>query len=234
MRVRWLKVEAQLTRLEADALQATDAGYARLIAMWKDASALLPGATSERRTLFGSKYSAAEQRVALPIEAERVERALQSAGGYEGLVEIAQLTRSLARASAAPELEAARAGHNERLIARANEIGATVAATERRSIDAIGRGMPGLERGVQWTRDYAERFGMVGRMVEEIAQLDAYFTERRVAALMSSHNDFRAQLRLARSKTEVDQIVGRHLMESDRSTPGGAAILAGVAAQKFP
>lgn len=225
----------QLARLgaEADNLQATEAGYARLIAMWQDAHALLPRVDRERREVYEQQYAAAEKRVALSVEAAMVERALGSAQGHDGLVRLMQLSDGLARASLAHELGAARDANRKKLAARANEIGAIIAATARVAIDAIGPDMPGLEAGVRWRREFDARYGALGGKLQEIGRLGTYFDERRKLAVTATQKEFREHLQRIDDDAGIDRFVDRYVLSSERTTPPGATMMAAVAGRRY-
>jgi hypothetical protein len=219
---------------EAAGLQATDAGYERLIAMMATGGALRSTVSPEDWNEYLTAYGEAEKRIAIAAEDRIVAKAIPAASGLNGMIALTELQYSpLSKLSTAPELKAARAANKAKVDQRLSELGSAFAAVERQRIDGLGSGAPGLQRGVQYQQEFSAGPGKIADKVKELAALKTYFSQRREAMLASAKTDLSDQIRRARSESELDQLSSRYLLDSDKTTVAGTEILSVIEAQKY-
>jgi hypothetical protein len=216
---------------QAGTLPATEQGYARLAAIKAEASTHTAAASREEREAFESAVALAEERVALPAEQAQARAAIESARGYEGLVELHQLASRLEKAGGSSTVQQVRSTIVAQVSARIEELGAAIATVERGRIDVLGSGLAGLERGVQWRREYSTRLQPYAARSRSIAAVEPYFIERRAAVLAGARSELTAQIRAATSRSELDALLARYLMDMDKSTVMGTAVLTAAAEQ---
>ena len=209
---------------ELRSLQPTEDGYARLNSIRSSSSAMLKTATPSAVQAFNAALAEAQDRVAVPIQTARVRAAVASASGYDGLVQLSQLRGELLpgdRAGARDNLQAVNA--------RMDELATVLATTERGRIDVLGTGMVGLERGVQWQTEFAQRYQRF--QLRPLADVQRYFGERRVATLAAAGAEFGQAVRRATSTDQLATIQSRYLLPSDGSSIPGTQMLSALAEQ---
>lgn len=207
------RLSAELQTLPADA-----AGYARLVAIRRDSAPWLKKASADQLGLFNKAQSEAAQRVAAPVESAEVEAAVNAAKGYEGLQQLTGLATTLQqRAMPYPGLS----GQLAKIGAKQNALSAEIAGQERARVDLLGSGLTALERGVQWQGEYDGRYQRWAGQFAGLAELQAYFLERRAVALGASGAALTSQIQRAGSEAQLDALQQRYLLNSDlRTVPG--------------
>jgi hypothetical protein len=214
-------MSATLTRL-----QPTPADYDQL---WTIAAQLMNAEframPEAQRAEFERNLATAEDRVAIPIERQRAQDALTSTRGIDGLNTLLTLQAQMQRASQSRNLDIARMEVKSQLAARASAIAAAIAGFEKARIDGFGGGLPGLEKGVAWSRDFGQRYQKLAPLPASLGDLTVYFMARRKDALESAVPVF--QREIART-SDADALAQRYLMPMDSKMPAGAVMLAMV------
>lgn len=185
--------------------------------------------TSERQALQQALADGYERTVGPGLEA-RAAKAAAAARGLDGLTELEQLAaefRSLADAAGVPaKLPAA-------LEQRRTELAAEVAASERARIDALGSGLVGVERGVDWYRDYQQRLAQPLGNAQSGRELLAYFTRQRSAALEAAEPELSLRIAVTENPAELEALVQRYLpLPMDQQQRAGTALFTRVAEQQ--
>jgi hypothetical protein len=222
---------AELARLtdEVQALQPDDSGYARLASIRQAGDAATANAARPQVDAYAKAIAEAQQRVAAPVEAAQVSATVATANGYEGLARLQNLYTDLQRRSAS---NPATSDNLQALNARLNEIGQELAATERSRIDALGQGLVGLERGVQWQAEYTQRYRPYASQVRPLGELQGYFDTRRQATLSAASKEFSQAARHANSDAQLNALQQRYLLASDETTVAGTQMLTAIAEQR--
>jgi hypothetical protein len=227
-RIREGRQQALAARDELPSLAATDAGLARLLAL--QATLRKSGAyfAAEERAGLDAALADARTRVASPVAAARVSRALAQARGFEGLQALVQLERELQQGSlGARPGEAAPAWFGELKAGQSRIVGELTAA-ERARVDALGDGLDGLERGVAWYREFESRLRIYVREMPEVFSLAEHFSARRTALFDRVRPELTARIAAAASEAELEQLRARYWPLAFDST-SGARMLAGAA-----
>lgn len=179
----------------------------------------------EQRAAYQQALAQAQTRIVQPVLARRAGEAVSQANGYTGLTALVELQSEMARdGGAVPP------GLRERQADIAREL----VAQERSRVDALGSGLVGLERGVQWHREYATRYG--ARLVPAVPQLRAmleHFEQRRAAVLDASQAELSARIAQVKSDGELQQLVAQYIpLEFDQRQTSGTALMTRVAEQR--
>ncbi len=179
----------------------------------------------EQRSAYEQALAQAQTRVAQPVLARRAGDAVAQAKGYAGLTALVELQAEMTRdGGAVPP------GLRE----RQTQIALELVAHERARVDALGNGLVGLERGVQWHREYAIRYG--AKLVPAVPQLRAmleHFEVRRAAILDASQAELGARIVQVKSDGELQQLVAQYVpLEFDQRQTSGTGLMTRVAAQR--
>lgn len=179
----------------------------------------------EQRSAYQRALAQAQARVVQPVLARRASEVAAQASGYAGLTALVALQSEMARDGGAVPT-----GLRERLAVIASEL----VAQERARVDALGSGLVGLERGVQWHREYAVRYGV--ELVPAVPQLRAmleYFEQRRATTLDASQSALSARILQVKGDGELQQLVAQYIpLEFDQRHPSGTVLMTRVAEQR--
>ena len=107
-------------------------------------------------------------------------------------------------------------------------------AQERARIDALGSGVVGLERGVQWHEEYVRRYdGRYTSAVPELRTMLAYFEEQRGPLLDAAAPELTRRIAQTRDEAELRQLVAHTIpLDIDQRRASGTALMTRVAAQR--
>lgn len=185
----------------------------------------------EQRAAYRAAIAEGFQRSVLPFHAQRLRQAGTSAQGYDGLMSLVAVQADLARDA---QLAGAPAHLPPEWRARMAELAQGVVAHEKTRIDALGQGLAGLERGVQWHQEHARRFdARATDAVPELRQMRVHFEARRAAVLDAAAPELADRVAQTRSADELTQLLQRYVpLPSDPGTRGGAALFTRVAAHR--
>lgn len=221
---------------EVDALKPTETDYARLGDIQRLGQSALSLAPPVDIAQFAARLAVADKKIALPVQQALTRQTIADAKGLEGFLKLDALSKNfLARPlipdSIDPQAEAARAANARALAARMDEIALEIAAMERQRIDALGNGLTGLERGVQWRAGYNTRLAPLAQRVKPFNELSDYFLERRQGLLQGSDNALIRVLQNARDEPALQKLKAQYLLPEDAITVPGTKILTAVAEQ---
>ncbi len=221
------EAQAQIDSAKKDLalLAPDDEGLRRYRELAAQAARLSLFLDAEQRGAYQQALAQAQTRVAQPVLARRAGDAVAQANGYTGLTTLVELQSEMARdGGAVPP------GLRERQA----DIARDLVTQERARVDALGNGLVGLERGVQWHRDYATRYG--AKLVPAVPQLRAmleHFELRRAAILDASQAEVGARIAQVKSDGELQQLVAQYIpLEFDQRHIGGTALMTRVAEQR--
>ncbi|MGP1613833.1 MAG: hypothetical protein ACTS5Y_02030 [Pollutimonas bauzanensis] len=221
---------------QLDALAPDKAGYDKLGQLESRGLALLSLGSAPAVERFKEALAGADARVALPVEQELVRQAISAADGVQGLLALDALRASMYRqpslAGADPGAKAARHAHAEAITVRIDELAAGIADIERQRIDALGSGLTGLERGLQWQADYKARLAHLSGRVKALADLPRYFRERRLALLEAGGPALARAVADSKDEQDLQALQARYLLAGDETTVPGTRILTAVADQR--
>jgi hypothetical protein len=228
--IRKARADAKAAESELGTLAPDSAGLRRYEALVSAEATLRPMLAEAQRGALSVALDVASTRVLVPALAERARSAMAGASGLDGLASLTKVKRELTDRRAkggggADTLAAVVADVNKSLQRLATE----VAASERRSLDALGNGAAALERGVQWHREYEQRIAPHTGELAELRALPGEFQERRARALQAARGELSTQISRSASPAELEQVVGRYLpLASDAQSPAGAELMAKV------
>lgn len=210
--------------------------YEKLGQLQSQGRSLLPLGSASAVERFKAGVAAADQRVALPVEKALTTEATTEATGVDGLLALDALQTRMSMQSfidtADNDAAAGRRANVQAINLRMEEIAAEVADIERRRIDALGEGLTGLERGVQWQADYKVRLAPLSERSKALTDLLRYFRDRRLQLLQESSDALMQALRDAGDDKALQDILGRYLLPADELTVPGTRALTVVAEQR--
>jgi hypothetical protein len=222
--IRATRLEIDTARKELPLLSADARGFERYRELAAKSSQWTAFMGEAERAQYKQLLTSANERVAQSVYAERGRRAAAQASGYDGLMQLVQLQSEMTRdgvgaAAMPPEVRS-----------RQSELSRELVAQERGRIDALGDGTVGLERGVQWYRDYQTRYEKPAAAVAELREMLTYFGQRRAALLDASQAELSQRIRQTRSESEVQALLARYIpLEMDQRRPSGTAVATSAA-----
>ncbi|MDY0744997.1 hypothetical protein SNE35_10785 [Paucibacter sp. R3-3] len=210
---------AELDQLAAELGQGTaqTLTLARLQAIRERSRALLPRAGADAQQAFEAAWQRSTPALVPELLRQRAQEAVAQAHGPEQLPQLLRLRESLAQQGAGlgvslpaddPALQA--------LERRERELAVAAAAAERRQIDGLPDGLPGLEAGVQWQQRFQSTWSG-GRLAPELAAVQEDFRKRREGVLQRSGAILVRAVQQATTISEAQGSVGRYTLPSEAS-----------------
>jgi hypothetical protein len=101
---------------------------------------------------------------------------------------------------------------------------------QRGRIDALGSGLKAVESGVQWYRDYRQRFDeQMLASLPELHEPMRYFTQQRGKALAAARPELEKQIDRTASQGDLERLVARYLpLPEDGKSADGRALVSRV------
>jgi hypothetical protein len=200
---------------ELDQLQPTEADVRKLASIQGQLNATLRSATPEERRAVAAKVDATRERIAAPAERERVSKVLTEAQGREGLASLGNAYDELGKSAlSAQEIESLK----QQIVRRMNELAAPLIQEERQTASAIGAGLAGLERGVQFLNGFEARYQRPARVLPDLEAVRREVLDRRAGMLPGLEAALIAEVRKASSEAQVKEVLSRYLTASERQT----------------
>jgi hypothetical protein len=191
---------------------------------------LEPFAGTAQRSEVQDALRKAWSEAVQPGHLRKAKQVADQAEGVQGLKSLQQLKQEFAR-------EATLAGvpPDWPEVARARETNILngLIDAEHRRIDSLGTGLPALEKGVAWYRDYHQSFDdtTLGSLTALREPMD-YFTRKRTEALSTARAELEVRIRKTRNIGELNQLTRRYIpLSSDAGSADGQALAATVADQ---
>ena len=190
---------------------------ARLQAIRERGRTLSPRAGAEAQQAFDAAWQRSAPGLVPELLRQRAQEAVAQARGPEQLPQLSRLREGLAQQGASlgvplpaddPALQA--------LERRERELAVAAAAAERRQIDGLPDGLPGLEAGVQWQQRFQATWSG-GRLVPELAAVQEDFRQRREGVLQRSAPVLVRAVQQATTIAEAQGSVGRYTLPSEAS-----------------
>lgn len=226
--IRAAHAEVRTALAQLRALKPDDEGLRRYRELAAPSERLSAFLGEEPRSGYRQALQVAYQQVAQPVLASRSREAIAQAKGYDGLLALSQLQGEIGRDAASSRTAAGSAG--EQLRAKQAAIARELVAQERARVDALGQGLVGLERGVQWHQDYRARYEKLTGSAPELREMLAHFEQRRGVLLEAAQPELSSRITQARSDRELDELTARYLpLDSDKRSVAGTALLTRVA-----
>lgn len=228
--------DAPLLRLaeEAVTLPADKSGADRWLEITRKATPLLSFAAPQSREIFQTSMQKADTAVIAVVLPGLIDEALAQARGVEGLNRLERQTvygvgpnRYVRFMS--PEGQQVRNESGQRLREGRKALAALISEGERERIDRWDTGMSGLSDGVQWRAAYDASLAPHAPYLPPLEELLAYFRQKRAESLRANHEAFRQMVAGAASREELASLKARFLLEEDRQTAEGNALLAMLA-----
>ena len=217
---------------QADGLQVTEADYLKFKEIQNTAAGLLARLPDAKHTRYQTAVAAAEQRIVIPVESERVRKAVEEAHGYEGALALVRLDGEFGSTVSSTALERARASNREMIRAKLSNIGSGLLDIERQRVDALGTGLVGLERGVQWSTEFNSRYREMFPYLKGSSAALRYFQDKRLALMGGAYQDLVQRISSARSNVEIEEISRRYLLREDFTTVPGSAVATAITNQR--
>jgi hypothetical protein len=111
---------------------------------------------------------------------------------------------------------------------RSDAIASEMLAGENARVDALGGGLPGLERGVAWSNDFRARYESISTKVPQVHAVAMHFMERRQPVLGGSRKELERAIDAAPTPAALSALSGRYLLAADNGFPEGAQLWAAV------
>jgi len=219
--IREQRAEAKAVGEELAALEASEVGMQRYHVLQEAALKLEGFLDMSDREAFSETLRAARVRVVHPIMAGKTKTLMDDAQGYDGLVRLSEFGAQNRSALGADVLLA--------LTKRQSELAAELVQHERQRWSGLGAGPVALERGVQWYREFEQRYARFQGM-PEFARLKSEFEQERARVLLESSSELSRHIDAATDADVLKGIVARYLpLESDRRSQSGTVLMTRVA-----
>lgn len=231
VRIRQAHAKIDVAMTDLAALSADDEGMRRFREHANASKPLFAYMNEARRREYQQALRKAFEQVARPYHVQAISAVAAGAQGYEGLAKLVALQAEMSRDAELAGLSAAVSPETQ---AKLSQLGQEVAAVERSRIDALGTGVVGLERGVQWHGEAAKRLD--GRMTSSVPELRgvlSYFAQKREQDLNAAELELARRITAANNTAELQQLVSRYFpLQSDQQTRAGTALMTKVAMQQ--
>lgn len=188
------------------------------------------------RQQFEQSMQQADAAVIAAVLPQVVDEAVNNAKGLNGLRALQALSHQpFGPAPGSPmsvlsdEGLKARQDSRRRLQERAEQIAAQVAAEEGARIDALAKGLAGLEQGRLWHAEYQTHIAPYAGHASELGQLQPRFMTLREAALLQSQAELLDLIRMAPDHETLTALQARYLLKEDLTTAPGNAVASAVA-----
>ena len=209
--VRMREARSTLAQLSTQvaALPATADGYDQLAKLQTDAATQTPLVWPSEEKSFATLVVAAQGRAAPAALEQRVQAALASAHGYEGLAALEQARNQIAPllALVAPQ---AKADAQNKIQSKRQDLLSASLIEERSKLNTFGSGLEGLSAGATWFRNFEARYA-THFSDPAIGQIEAAFHEAPRKQLAAAARPLEAKLNLAKSTEAVDDLLAHYL-----------------------
>ena len=199
---------------ELDALQPTEADYRRIDSIKARGDALARSMSADEQRAFAQRVDSARERVGVAVEHQRVDAAIASASGVQGIMQLAGLYDELTRSRLGSQhIEPLRA----RLRAQVISLSAAVAASERASVPSLQTpSLEALESSRRWSADFMSRYQKVFALAAPLDELRREVLAQRSAAISRLQESLLAQVNAARTPQEVSATLTRYLLDEEQ------------------
>ena len=199
---------------ELDALQPTEADYRRIDSIKARGDALVRSMSADEQRAFAQRVDSARERVGVAVEQQRVDAAIASASGVQGIMQLAGLHDELTRSRLGSQ-------HTEPLRARLREqvisLSTAVAASERAAAPSLQTpSLEALESSRRWSAEFMSRYQKVFALAAPLDELRREVLAQRSAAISRLQESFLAQVNAARTPQEVSATLTRYLLDEEQ------------------
>lgn len=210
---------------ELDALQATEADYRRIDSIKARGDALGQSMSADEQRAFAQRVDQTRERVGVAVEQQRVDAAIASASGVQGIMQLASLHDELTRSRLGSQ-------HTEPLRARLREqvvsLSAAVAASERAAApSSMATSVPTLETlesSRRWSAEFLGRYQKVFALAAPLDELRREVLAQRSAAISRLQEPLLAQVNAARTPQDVSATLTRYLLDEEQRDGAARAI----------
>ena len=207
---------------ELDTLQPTEADYRRIDTIKARGDAVARSMSVDEQRAFTQRVDQARVRVGLPVEQQRVDAAIASASGAQGILRLAGLDDELARSRLGSQ-------HSEplraRLRAQVASLSTAVAASERASVPSLQiPSLETLESSRRWSADFVGRYQKVFALAAPLDELRREVLAQRSAAISRLQEPLLAQVNAARNSQEISATLVRYLLDEEQRDGAARAI----------
>lgn len=209
---------------ELERLEPTQEDFNRLNEIQQRGQAHLPNTTPDLQEAFKIRLQAAQQRVAIPVQSDRIEAAINQASGIPGYQSLARIRQEIDKPG-----QALPSGHpaREQLTAAMSSLSDSLARESESSIRSLPAGLAGLEAGNRWLHDFDRQWNNTpGHMPTSIDSVRRRFLESRQSALQGARGEIQAQIRRANNINEPESLLSRYLFDGERNTSVGTELVA--------
>ena len=199
---------------ELDALQPTEADYRRIDSIKARGDALARSMSADEQRAFAQRVDSARERVGVAVEQQRVDAAIASASGVQGIMQLAGLHDELTRSRLGSQ-------HTEPLRARLREqvisLSTAVAASERAAAPSLQTpSLEALESSRRWSAEFMSRYQKVFALAAPLDELRREVLAQRSAAISRLQESLLAQVNAARTPQEVSATLTRYLLDEEQ------------------
>ena len=202
---------------------------ARLQSIRDNGRAVSPRASAEARQAFEDAYRSTVQAIVPSLLGQQAQETLGQAIHPERLPDLVRFQAQLAKREpwgvsipeGDPVLKA--------LKQRERELTLAAVTMERRQINALPDGLPGLEAGAQWHRAFESRWGpRAAAYGPELGQVSTDFLQRRDALMGRSGGLLQSAVLGSKTIAEAQSTVDRYTMPSEAQHPSVQAMRAAI------
>lgn len=218
------KAELQQIVIELDSLQPNDGDYDRMVALFNRGSSKMRSTSHEQLQPFFIALKNANERVAEPVLAARIDAAIANAAGLPGYETLQRMRSDLIK----PDI-GLKTTHPSfsRLRERQAQIEAELTEQTSASARNLPAGLIGLETGKSWLLDLDRQWQRTsGGMPIRVQEVRQRVLADRQRLLATAKPDLSARIQRSKGQEEMQTILSRYLIDSERDSGVGAELLA--------
>ena len=169
---------------------------------------------ADEQRAFTQRVDSTRERVGVAVEQQRVDAAIASASGAQGITQLAALDNELARSRLGSQ-------HTEPLRARLRghvmSLSAAVAASERAAVPSLQTpSLEALESSRRWSAEFIGRYQKVFALAAPLDELRREVLAQRSAVISGLQAPLLAQVNAARTPQEVSATLTRYLLDEEQ------------------
>ncbi len=214
--------ELTAVKAEVAALPATPEGLAQLDRLAARGEAALRNSRDNAEHLaLRQSVDAARARIAGPVETQRVNEAIASASGIQGLQDLAALHDRLGRAGLPNDTAIAL---REKVATRLAALAPAAVAQERAQVTPPAGDLASLARHTQQLREFDGRTRGMASLVPELGSLRQALVAERQPALPAAWAGVQRQVATALDPAQPADLISRHFLDEELTGAPGVAL----------
>jgi hypothetical protein len=204
---------------------STSAGFDKILSLGKQGTEPFKDLWPSQFKQFQKAVDSAKHRVAEGALRERLDAALSTSSGYDGILKLKETVDSNEELFALAS-EEVRKREMARVQDRLEAELTLLMVGERQQIDALGSGAGALVNGTQWLRNFHAKYQARFKSSAVVNDTRNYLDQRRMRDLEAGEKEVISLLSSATSAEGVRDVLGQYLgVENDQATEPGKRIL---------